>query len=80
MGSILKIVDESKLQEHCDFKKYQEVGMVGLEEARNINEGINKGAIAVEKEGVCIDTELGKQLLGTAVEDIINDIEKMVND
>jgi len=79
MGSILKIVDESKLSGHCDFKEYPEVGMVGLEEARNINEGINEGARAVEKEGVCIDVELGKQLLDIAVEDIIKDIKKLVN-
>ncbi len=78
MGSILKIVDESKLHEHCNFKKYPEVGMVGLEEARNVNKGINEGASAVEKEGACIDTELGRQLLDTAVEDILNDIEKLV--
>jgi 2-amino-5-formylamino-6-ribosylaminopyrimidin-4(3H)-one 5'-monophosphate deformylase len=80
MGNILKIVDESKLQEHCDFKKYPEVGMVGLEEARDINEGINDGARTVEKEGVCIDMELGKQLLDIAVEDIIGDIKRLLND
>lgn len=80
MGTILKIVDESRLGEHCDFKKYPEVGMVGLKEARTINEGINEGAKTVEKEGVCIDIELGQQLLETAVEDIIKDIEKLVNE
>ncbi|OEC85289.1 MULTISPECIES: 2-amino-5-formylamino-6-ribosylaminopyrimidin-4(3H)-one 5'-monophosphate deformylase [Methanobacterium] len=80
MGSILKIADESKLPEHCDFKKYPEVGMVGLKEARIVNEGINDGARAVEKEGVCIDVELGKQLLDIAVEDIMGDIKKLVND
>ena len=80
MGSILNIVDESKLAGHCDFKKYPEVGMVGLEEARNINEGINEGARAVEKEGACINLELGQQLLETAVDDILKDIEKLVND
>ena len=80
MGIILKIVDESKLPEHCDFKKYPEVGMVGLKEARIINEEINEGASAVEKEGAYIDIELGRQLLETAVEDIIKDIKKLVDD
>lgn len=80
MGRILNIADESRLPEHCDFKKYPEVGMVGLKEARNINEGINEGAAIVEKEGVCIDIELGNHLLETAVEDIINDVEKLVDD
>ena len=79
MGSILKIVDESKLQEHCDFEKYPEVGMVGLKEARNRDDGINKGAAAVEKEGVCINLELGAELLEAAVEDIVKDIKKLID-
>ncbi len=80
MGSILKIVDESKLPEHCNFKKYPEVGMVGLKDARNIDEGINQGAAAIEKEGVCIDIELGNQLLESAINDIIKDIKNMLHD
>lgn len=80
MGSILKITDESKLPEHCNFKKYPEVGMVGLREARDINEGINEGAAVVEKEGVCIDLELGSKLLEIAIDDILKDIEKLVDD
>jgi 2-amino-5-formylamino-6-ribosylaminopyrimidin-4(3H)-one 5'-monophosphate deformylase len=74
MGSILKIVDETKLQEQCNFKKYPEVGMVGFKEARRIDEGINEGAKTVEKKGVCIDPELGNLMLETAIEDIINEI------
>ena len=80
MGSILKITDESKLSEHCDFKKYPEVGMVGLKEARIVNEGINECASTVEKEGVCIDIELGQRLIETAVEDIINDIKELTDE
>lgn len=80
IGSILKIVDESKLPEQCDFKKYPEVGMVGFEEARSIDEGINEGAIAVETKGVCIDIELGKSLINTALNDIIHDIKNLLPD
>lgn len=80
MGSILKIVDESRLPEHCDFKRYPEVGMVGLKEARSIDEGINEGAVSVEKEGACIDIELGNQLLEAAIDDIIKDIKNMLQD
>ncbi len=80
MGSILKIVDESKLPEHCDFKTYPEVGMVGFKEARSIDEGINKGAKTVEDEGVCIDIELGKSLIDTALNDIIQDIKNLLSD
>jgi len=80
MGSILQITDESKLQEQCDFEKYPEVGMVGFEEARRIDEGINEGAKTVENEGVCINTKFGNELLETAIEDIIKDIKKLVDD
>jgi len=79
MGSILKIVDETKLPEHCDFKKYPEVGMVGFKEARNIDEGIDQGAQSVENEGVCIDEELGNSLIETAVESIIEDVIKLLD-
>ncbi len=80
MGSILKIVDESRLPEHCDFKKYPEVGMVGFKEARNMDEGINEGAKTVEEEGVCIDLELGNELLEIAINDIIKDIKNLLTD
>lgn len=79
MGSILGIVDESKLEEHCNFENYPEVGMVGFKEARNIDKGINEGAKTVETEGVCIDINLGKKLLETAIEDIIKDIHEFLN-
>ena len=70
---------KSLLPEHCDFQKYPEVGMVGFEEARNIDEGINQGAETVENEGVCIDMKLGNELLDTAIKDIINDINKLLD-
>ncbi len=77
MGSVLKIVDKSKLEEHCNFKSNPEVGMVGFKEARNIDKGIDEGAMVVENEGVCIDVELGNKLLETAIEDILKDIKDM---
>lgn len=80
IGSVLKIVDEFKLPEHCNFKKYPEVGMVGFKEAREIDEGINEGAKVVEDEGVCINTELGKSLIETAVNDIIQNIKDLSSD
>jgi len=79
IGSVLNIVDESKLEEHCNFKNHPEVGMVGFKEARSIDKGINKGAVSVENEGVCIDIELGNELLETAISDVIKDIEKLLN-
>lgn len=80
IGSILGITDESKLNEHCDFKKYPEVGMVGLKQARINDEGINQGAKIVEKEGVCIDNDLGKQLLENSIQNIIEDVIKLLDD
>ena len=78
MGSILNIIDESKLLEHCDFKKYPEVGMVGLGEARKNDEGINQGAEIIENEGVFIDKDLGNSLIEIGVESIIDDIIKLL--
>jgi 2-amino-5-formylamino-6-ribosylaminopyrimidin-4(3H)-one 5'-monophosphate deformylase len=78
MGVILGITDESKLDDHCDFDKYPEVGMVGLKSARAASSGIDKGARKVEREGVCIDLALGEKLLETAISDIINDIQNLI--
>lgn len=75
MGAVLGIVDESRLDEHCHFDKYPEVGMVGLHEARNASKGIDEGAKALKREGVCIDLGLGRKMLETAFKDIVNDIE-----
>lgn len=79
MGSILKIADQSNLKSHCDLTNNPEVGMVGFKEAREIDKGINEGALSVENEGVCIDIELGNELLETAIKDVIKDIEKLLS-
>ncbi|MGF7118979.1 2-amino-5-formylamino-6-ribosylaminopyrimidin-4(3H)-one 5'-monophosphate deformylase [Methanobacterium oryzae] len=79
MGSILGIVDESKLEKHCNFENYPEVGMVGFKEARSIDEGINKGAETVETEGICIDLELGNEMLEVAIDDIMRDIKGLLD-
>lgn len=79
MGSILKIVDELKLPKHCNFQKYPEVGMVGFDEARNVDEGINQGAMKVENEGVCIDEKFGNSLIEIAVQSIIEDVIRLLD-
>lgn len=79
MGSILKMVDETKLSEHCNFQKYPEVGMVGFKEARNIDEGINQGAETVENEGVCIDKDLGNSLIEDAVKSVVEDVIRLLD-
>ncbi|MGB9936865.1 MAG: 2-amino-5-formylamino-6-ribosylaminopyrimidin-4(3H)-one 5'-monophosphate deformylase [Methanobacterium sp.] len=79
IASILGFLDKSKLDKHCDFDKYPEVGMVGLKEARKADEGINNGAKSVKNEGVCIDEELGNLLIEESLESIIRDIKKIIN-
>lgn len=74
MGAVLGIVDVDRLEEHCHFDEYPEVGMVGLKEARKANKGIDDDARKILNEGVCVNVEVGNFLLETAIEDIIRDI------
>ena len=78
MGMVLGMVDESRLNEHCHFEKYPEVGMVGLQEARQQSEGIDDGACQVENEGVVVDLELGKTLLEKAIRNIVEDVQSLL--
>jgi 2-amino-5-formylamino-6-ribosylaminopyrimidin-4(3H)-one 5'-monophosphate deformylase len=78
MGMVLGIADESRLNEHCHFEKYPEVGMVGLQEARQQNKGIDDGACQVENEGVSVDLELGKTLLEKATRNIVKDVQSLL--
>ncbi len=78
MGAVLGITDDSRLNEHCHFDTYPEVGMVGLHEARQASSGIEKGALKVKDEGVCVDLELGRKLLEIAVNDIISDVKDLL--
>ncbi|HEY0195992.1 MAG TPA: creatinine amidohydrolase, partial [Methanobacterium sp.] len=74
IGAVLGILNEKKLEEHCKFEEYPEVGMVGLEEAREKSEGIDTGAREILDSGVCVDEELGEHLLEVAVEDVVKDV------
>jgi 2-amino-5-formylamino-6-ribosylaminopyrimidin-4(3H)-one 5'-monophosphate deformylase len=78
IGALLGFLDVSKMDEHCDFDKYPEVGMVGLTNARATDDGIEKGALEVEKLGVCVDMNLGESLLETAIVDVIDDVKKIL--
>lgn len=74
MGAVLGILDENKLEEHCKFDEYPEVGMIGLKEAREKSGGIDAGAREVLNKGVCVDEEFGEYLLETAIEDAVKDV------
>ncbi len=79
IGAVIGILDETRLDEHCQFNNYPEVGMVGLHNARKANKSIEKGAKTVAEEGVCVDHELGEKMIETAVGDIISDITYLLN-
>jgi 2-amino-5-formylamino-6-ribosylaminopyrimidin-4(3H)-one 5'-monophosphate deformylase len=79
MGAVLGITDLSKLEEHCEFGDYPEVGMVGLKEARKINKGIDEGASKLQEDGICIDRGLGEYLLETTIKDVVNNIQTLLS-
>ena len=78
IGALLGFLDVSKVEEHCNFDKYPEVGMVGLKKAREMDEEIDKGAMEVEQLGVCVDMNLGESLLENAIVDVIKNIKEIV--
>jgi len=78
IGALLGFLDVTKLEEHVMFDKFPEVGMVGLKEAREADEEIDRGAREVEELGVFVDMNLGESLLETAIVDVINDVKEIV--
>jgi 2-amino-5-formylamino-6-ribosylaminopyrimidin-4(3H)-one 5'-monophosphate deformylase len=78
MGMALGMADESCLAEHCNFEEYPEVGMVGLDQARQANEGIDRGACEVQEQGIDVNRELGESLLETAILDIVKDVKSLL--
>ncbi len=78
IGALLGFLDVSKIEEHCDFDKYPEVGMVGLKKAREKDEEINNGAREVEQLKVCVDMNLGESLLEDAIVDVIKDVKEII--
>lgn len=79
IGSILGITNTSKLEESCNIAKYPEVGMCGFKEAREKDEGIEKGAQLVEEKGTSMDPNLGRALLDEAVKDVVKDVKKFLD-
>ena len=78
MGKVLGFIDESKIDEHGNFDKHPEVGMVGLKLARENEPIIDKEAKTIEKEGFTVDANFGEQLLDNAEKKIINDIKSLI--
>lgn len=80
MAMILGLLDERKLKEHCNVKEYGEVGMVAFAEARAKDEGIDKGAKLLEKEGIYLDPVLGQSLIDKALTSIEKDVRELLKD
>ncbi|HIP17648.1 MAG TPA: 2-amino-5-formylamino-6-ribosylaminopyrimidin-4(3H)-one 5'-monophosphate deformylase [Methanothermococcus okinawensis] len=78
LGSVIGITKEEKLKYH-DFKKYPEIGMVGLKEAREKNKLIDRDAKIVEKYGVKIDKKLGEEILKRAIDECMECINSLIN-
>ncbi|XRP96617.1 2-amino-5-formylamino-6-ribosylaminopyrimidin-4(3H)-one 5'-monophosphate deformylase [Methanocaldococcus sp. 16A] len=74
VGYIIGIADIDRLEEHNNFKKYPEVGMVGLKEARKNNKAIDEEAKIVERFGVKLDEKLGEKILNNALEKVVEKI------
>lgn len=77
IGAAVGITDESKLAEHSNFKRYPEVGFVGLRETRRRYGWAEKLARDVEERGFHVDRTFGKELLDSAIADIVKDIRKL---
>ncbi|MBW9221813.1 2-amino-5-formylamino-6-ribosylaminopyrimidin-4(3H)-one 5'-monophosphate deformylase [Methanothermococcus sp. SCGC AD-155-C09] len=78
LGSVIGIAKEEKLKYH-DFKKYPEIGMVGLKEARKKNKLIDRDAKIVERHGVKIDKKLGERILKRAIDECIECINSLID-
>ncbi len=74
---IAKVNDEL-LKEHNNFKKYPEVGMVGLTEARKNNKIIDEEARIVERFGVKLDEKLGKKILEDSINKVVEKIKELI--
>ncbi|WP_456417578.1 2-amino-5-formylamino-6-ribosylaminopyrimidin-4(3H)-one 5'-monophosphate deformylase [Methanocaldococcus sp.] len=74
---IAKVNDEL-LKEHNNFKKYPEVGMVGLTEARKNNKIIDEEAKIVERFGVKLDEKLGKKILEDSINKVVEKIKELI--
>lgn len=79
MGAAIKIVDESKIEEHADLVRHPEVAFVGFPKARKRYEWAERQAQEVEKLGVRVDKYLGEKLLECAITDVVNDVQQMLN-
>lgn len=77
IGMAIGIAAPSKLAEHCDFKRYPEVGFVGLKVARKRYAWAERHAKQVSEQGIRVNESLGKRLIERAISDVIDDVHKL---
>jgi 2-amino-5-formylamino-6-ribosylaminopyrimidin-4(3H)-one 5'-monophosphate deformylase len=79
MGEFLGILDPHRLEEHCNVEEYPEFCMIGLEEARRADNGIDRGAREADGKNIHVDYELGRSLLEDAISDAVEDIKSLID-
>lgn len=67
IGALIGITDEEKLQEHTNTEKYPEVGFAGYDHLKEKYDWAKEHAKEIQKNGVKVDKELGKELVEKAV-------------
>ena len=77
LGYAVGILSEDNMKTH-DPKIYEEIGMVGLKEAREKNEAIDLEAKSVEKNGVFLDKTHGKSLLNDLITNYVEIVRNMI--
>ncbi|WP_459201529.1 2-amino-5-formylamino-6-ribosylaminopyrimidin-4(3H)-one 5'-monophosphate deformylase [Methanococcus sp. CF] len=77
LGYAVGILSEDKMKDH-NPKIYEEIGMVGLKEAREKNEAIDLEAKSVEKNGVFLDKSHGKSLLNDLITNYVEIVRDMI--
>nr|A9A8V8.1 RecName: Full=2-amino-5-formylamino-6-ribosylaminopyrimidin-4(3H)-one 5'-monophosphate deformylase; Short=FAPy deformylase; AltName: Full=Formamide hydrolase [Methanococcus maripaludis C6] len=77
LGYAVGILSEDKMKTH-NPKIYEEIGMVGLKEAREKNEAIDLEAKSVEKNGVFLDKTHGKSLLNDLITNYVEIVRNMI--
>lgn len=77
LGHAVGILSEEKMKDH-NPKLYEEIGMVGLKEAREKNEAIDLEAKSVEENGVFLDKINGKSLLNDLINNYVEIVKNMI--
>ncbi|WP_209731855.1 2-amino-5-formylamino-6-ribosylaminopyrimidin-4(3H)-one 5'-monophosphate deformylase [Methanococcus voltae] len=79
IGKYIGIYEEKKMDKHNPLN-YEEIGMVGLVEARQNNKYINEEAEMVENKPAIVDVNYGKELTDHMINDSIECITEFLKE